>query len=131
MGDLTVQHSVLEEILTMLAIMIIIHITLSVALIAVVLMQSDKGDGLAGAFGGGASSAVFGSRGPSTVMAKITTVLAICFVFSAIGISYFSSQQAGLESAVSSIGSATGIPVESVDIPAELPQPSDLPVTTE
>ncbi len=44
-------------------------------------MQSAKGEGLAGAFGGGGvSGAVFGGRGAAPFLSKATTVLAITFM---------------------------------------------------
>jgi len=44
-------------------------------------MQSAKGEGLAGAFGGGAlSGAVFGGRGAASFLSKATTVLAVMFM---------------------------------------------------
>lgn len=107
----------------MLVLMIIIHIVLSVALIAAVLMQSDKGDGLAGAFGGGggATNSVFGSRGPASMLAKMTTILAILFVCSSIGITYFTANQAQGEDAAraldKNIGSAAGVEMNLPEVP--------------
>jgi len=52
----------------------------------VVLLQSSKGGGLAGAFGGtGGMGAIFGGRGAATFLAKATTVLAVLFMLSNIG----------------------------------------------
>jgi preprotein translocase subunit SecG len=64
------------------AIWVIFHVIVCVALILVVLMQSAKGEGLAGAtaFGGGVSSAVFGGRGAASFLSKATTVLAVIFM---------------------------------------------------
>ncbi len=71
----------------MFTFLIIIHVVVCAGLIIVVLMQSAKGDGLAGAFGGGAfSGAVFGGRGAATFLSKATTVLAILFMISCIGL---------------------------------------------
>ncbi len=60
---------------------VVFHVLVCVALIIVVLMQSAKGEGLAGgtAFGGGVSNAVFGGRGAASFLSKATTVLAIVF----------------------------------------------------
>jgi len=56
-----------------------------------VLMQSAKGEGLAGAFGGsGITGAVFGGRGAATFLSKATTVLAIAFFLSCILLSFLS-----------------------------------------
>jgi preprotein translocase subunit SecG len=68
-------------------VLIIVHVIISAGLILVVLMQSSKGEGLAGAFGGGGlSGAVFGGRGAATFLSKATTVLAILFMVSCIGL---------------------------------------------
>ena len=71
----------------MFTFLIIIHVVVCAGLIIVVLMQSAKGDGLAGAFGGGAFSGFFfGGRGAATFLSKATTVLAILFMISCIGL---------------------------------------------
>ena len=52
-----------------------------VLLIAVVLLQKSKGDGLSGAFGGGgALTASFGNRGAASLLSKATSVLAVLFM---------------------------------------------------
>jgi preprotein translocase subunit SecG len=64
------------------AVLITVHILVCVGLIISVLMQSAKGEGLAGAMGGGGgiSGAVFGGRGAAPFLSKATTVLAIMFM---------------------------------------------------
>ena len=63
------------------AILITIHVLICFGLIICVLMQSAKGEGLAGAFGGGGiSGAVFGGRGAAPFLSKATTVLAIMYM---------------------------------------------------
>jgi preprotein translocase subunit SecG len=64
------------------AVLITIHILICICLIISVLMQSAKGEGLAGAMGGGGgiSGAVFGGRGAASFLSKATTVLAIMFM---------------------------------------------------
>jgi preprotein translocase subunit SecG len=72
---------------------IVFHVIVCIGLILVVLMQSSKGEGLAGsAFGGGLSSAVFGGRGAATFLSKATTILAIVFMLNCGGLAYMSSQ---------------------------------------
>jgi len=60
---------------------VVFHVIVCIALIIVVLMQSAKGEGLAGgtAFGGAVSTAVFGGRGAASFLSRATTVLAIVF----------------------------------------------------
>ena len=67
----------------------ILHVVVSLLLILVVLAQQGKGQDLASAFGGGGSSAAFGARGAATFMAKVTTICAVLFMLTSLGLSYF------------------------------------------
>jgi preprotein translocase subunit SecG len=49
-----------------------------------ILLQSSKGGGLAGAFGGAGMGAVFGGRGAATFLSKVTAVLATIFMLLAL-----------------------------------------------
>jgi len=71
------------------AFLILVHILICAALIITVLLQSSKGEGLAGAFGGsGITGAVFGGRGAATFLSRATTVLAIAFFLSSIALTF-------------------------------------------
>ena len=62
-----------------------IHILVCASLIVVVLLQSGKGGGLAGAFGGaGGVGAVFGGQAAATFLTKATRYLAIAFMLTSI-----------------------------------------------
>lgn len=64
----------------MSTILIIFYVFVCIALIIIVLVQSGKGEGLAGIFGaGGGSQTIFGAR-TGDVLTKATTVLAILFM---------------------------------------------------
>ena len=74
----------------MLAVLIkIVHFVVCAGLVVIVLLQADKGEGLAGAFGGGASSTVFGERGPGTIISKLTTVMAVVFMITSLLLSVY------------------------------------------
>lgn len=78
----------------MFTLLLMIHILICVALIIVVLLQSSKGEGLAGAFGGGGiTGAVFGGRGAASFLSKATSVLAIVYMVSCLGLSFLTSTQ--------------------------------------
>lgn len=64
----------------------LLHFVITVGLISVVLMQADKGSGLSGAFGGGASQTIFGSGGGIDFIGKVTTALAILFMITSLGL---------------------------------------------
>jgi preprotein translocase subunit SecG len=74
---------------------VVFHVIVCFALILVVLMQSAKGEGLAGgtAFGGGVGAAVFGGRGAASFLSKATTVLAIVFFVNCGALALMSSSE--------------------------------------
>ena len=76
----------------MFNILVVYHVLVCIGLILVVLLQSSKGEGLAGsAFGGNISGAVFGGRGAATFLSKATSVLAIMFMLNCISLAYMSA----------------------------------------
>ena len=75
----------------MITLLTMLHVIICICLIIVVLLQSAKGEGLAGAFGGsGITGAVFGGRGAATFLSRATTILAIAFFLSCILLSFLS-----------------------------------------
>lgn len=80
----------------MIVFLTLLHVLICIGLIMTVLMQSAKGEGLAGAFGGsGITGAVFGGRGAATFLSKATTVLAIAFFLSCMLLSFLSPVTGG------------------------------------
>ncbi|HSG03321.1 MAG TPA: preprotein translocase subunit SecG [Marinobacterium sp.] len=57
-------------------IILIVHVLLAAGIIALVLLQQGKGAEAGASFGGGASQTVFGSQGSSSVLGRMTAVLA-------------------------------------------------------
>ena len=70
----------------MTVLLTIIHVIICVILIAAVLLQSGKAADLAGAFGGAGSATAFGPRSTTSLMARITTICAILFMATSIGL---------------------------------------------
>src|SRR5262249_40067975 len=56
-----------------------IHVLACIALMVTILLQSGKGGGLAGAFGGGSSQTLFGGRGAASFRSRASTALAVIF----------------------------------------------------
>jgi preprotein translocase subunit SecG len=71
----------------------IIHILVSIALIMIVLLQTGKGADMGAAFGGGSSQTLFGSSGASTFLSKATTIVAIVFMLTSLGLAYVVSNK--------------------------------------
>jgi preprotein translocase subunit SecG len=72
--------------------LVVVHVTVCLALILVVLLQVGKGQSIGAAFGGaGSSQTFFGSRGPATFLSRLTTVSAVLFMLTSLGLAYLSS----------------------------------------
>jgi len=96
-----------------MTIFLIIHVAACIALIMIVLLQTGKGADMGAAFGGGGSQTLFGSSGASTFLSKATTIAAVVFMLTSLGLAYMSSHKMG-----DSIMSDTKIPVEQKASPA-------------
>lgn len=84
---------------------LLIFITLvGVLTIFVVLIQSSKGGGLAGTFGGGDASTVFGVRRTADFLVKLTTVLATIFLLFSLITNVLINKSTGPESIIQKRG---------------------------
>jgi preprotein translocase subunit SecG len=66
--------------------LIVLHVIICIVLILAVLLQSGKAADLAGAFGGGGSQTAFGPRSSQTILSKVTTICAVLFMLTSIGL---------------------------------------------
>ena len=71
---------------------LVAHIVVAVALIALVLVQQGKGADAGAAFGSGASATMFGSRGSASFLSRTTAVLATAFFLTSLTLAYFATQ---------------------------------------
>ncbi len=77
----------------MYSILLVVHVIISLFLIAVILLQAGKGGGLADTFGGSQMQNLFGTKS-TTVLTKLTAVCAIGFIATCISLAIISSHQA-------------------------------------
>ncbi|MBL8022991.1 MAG: preprotein translocase subunit SecG [Elusimicrobia bacterium] len=70
-----------------------IHVVACVLVILVVLLQSGKGAGFSGIFGGGGSDAVFSAPSGSQFIRKVTTGFAVAFFISSLFLTYLGSRR--------------------------------------
>lgn len=68
----------------MITIIAILHVFVCIFLILVVLLQSGRGSDIGAVFGGGGGQALFGSAGPGTFLGKVTAVVAVIFMLTAL-----------------------------------------------
>lgn len=78
----------------MFTFLVIIHVIASLIIIALVLLQSGKGADIGSAFGGTGSQAVFGSMSTPTLLGKLTTAVAVVFMFTSFTLAMLAHQRA-------------------------------------
>ncbi|MBI4589008.1 MAG: preprotein translocase subunit SecG [Candidatus Rokubacteria bacterium] len=78
----------------MYTLLVVLHVIVSLAIIAIVLLQAGKGADIGSAFGGAGSQAVFGSMGTPTLLGKITTGVAIVFMLTSFSLAMLASRRA-------------------------------------
>jgi preprotein translocase subunit SecG len=76
--------------------LVVIHVLVSLAIIAIVLLQAGKGADIGSAFGGGGSQAVFGSMGTPTILGKITSTVAVIFMITSFSLALLSSRHSSV-----------------------------------
>ncbi|MDA8415419.1 MAG: preprotein translocase subunit SecG [Desulfobacteraceae bacterium] len=99
----------------------ILHVAVSIFMIAVVLLQSGKGAEMGASFGSSGSQSVFGAGGGTTFLSKMTTGVAIIFMLTSLTLAYLSGNPSS-----SSIMSGKSKPAAAV--PAQK-SPVSVPVT--
>ncbi len=77
----------------MVALLVALHVVVCVILILVILLQTGKGAEMGATFGVGSSSAVFGPRGPTPLLSKITVGAATIFMATSLILTIFASRQ--------------------------------------
>ena len=103
----------------MIVILTVLHIIAAITLILTVLMQAGKGAGIGAAFGG-SSETVFGARGPTTFLSKLTAGVAITFMLTSLLLTYVS----GIDT-TGSIVPATPIQQQQKGTAAPPPAPAE------
>jgi preprotein translocase subunit SecG len=100
--------------------LIIIHLLVCFFLIFIVLIQSSKGAELGAAFGG-SSQTLFGSRGATTLLGKLTTIAAVVFMLTSLLLSMVSVRGTSIIRSTSPLEQKSGIPAQRMPI-QKMPQ---------
>lgn len=77
----------------MITFFVVIHVIVTILMVFIVLMQSGRGSEIGAAFGAGASQTLFGSAGTSGFMTKVTTIMAVIFMFTSLTLAYLYSHR--------------------------------------
>jgi len=76
------------------AVLMGVHLLVSIILIAVVLIQRGQGADMGASFGGGGAQTLFGSRGSGSFLGKMTGGLAAVFMLTSLSLAFFTQQKA-------------------------------------
>lgn len=103
---------------------LVAHLVVAVALIALVLLQQGKGADAGAAFGSGASATMFGSRGSASFLSRTTAILATVFFVTSLSLGYFAAQPSVPKSVVERVQVEKTVeqPKSSSNGPADVPQ---------
>ena len=110
----------------MYTILIVLHVVACLVLIAVILLQAGKGAGLSDIFsGGGTLNSIFGTK-TNTFLTKITTVCAILFIVTCLGLTVLSSHRkvSLMEGVEAEMQPQEPAPAQT-SVPVQSDQPSD------
>lgn len=107
------------------AILLVLQVLLSISLITLVLLQHGKGADAGAAFGSGASATVFGAKGSGNFMTKATSIVAMLFFATCMGLAYMAANREGPSSIMESV--IDGQPLEQTTTILQDAGTSDLP----
>jgi preprotein translocase subunit SecG len=99
-------------------VLLIFHVLVAVALIALVLLQQGKGAEMGAAFGSGASSTVFGSQGSASFLSRATGVLAALFFATSLALVALSRSGTGTTSVIEQSQPAAEQPAQPEGVPS-------------
>lgn len=102
----------------MQGIILLIHMLAAVCIIALVLLQHGKGADAGAGFGAGASGTVFGSRGSTPFLMKLTSFLAVIFFATSIFLAYRAAHTNAHQAADSKLDSILGANKPAITQPA-------------
>ena len=101
---------------------LVAHVVVAVALIALVLLQQGKGADAGAAFGSGASATMFGSRGSASFLSRTTAALATVFFVTSLTLAYFSTQTSAPRSIVERVQAEKPVAPPPSNGPSDVPK---------
>ena len=104
-------------------ILLVIHVIIATAIIALVLLQHGKGADMGASFGSGSSGSLFGASGSANFLSRSTAVLATVFFASSLVLTYVYAHKSAPKGVLDSVlRSAPAAPAgETKDVPGGVP----------
>ena len=93
----------------MYTLILIIHVLACLGLILIVLLQTGKGSGISGLFGGGGSDQLFSAPSGMAFIKKITVVMAVVFMITSLTLTVMTSRR-GMRTVTGQIPSVPSAP---------------------
>jgi len=105
------------------AVILVIHLIVTVALIGMVMLQRSEGGGLGIGGGSGGMGALAGAHSTANILTRTTAILAAIFFVTNLSLAYLSKVQTSADSVIEKIAVEEGAPVVPLleDVPAEAP----------
>ena len=104
---------------------VIVHLLIAAAIVALVLLQRGKGADAGAGFGAGASGTVFGARGSASFLSRTTATLAALFIATSLTLAYLGGRSPeGPKSVIERVGgdeTAPAAPSGTPTLPNETP----------
>lgn len=107
-------------------ILIVVHIVVAVAIVALVLLQQGRGADMGAAFGGG-SQTLFGARGSANFLSRVTGVLAAVFFVTSMSLGFIYTQRSGPQSVTEGVTVEPVEPAGDGAVPAPAPAAEPVP----
>jgi len=107
----------------MISIFMLLLVVVAILLMGIVLIQSSKGGGLAGTFGGGDASTVFGVRRTADFLVKLTSILATVLLLFSLVTNVIINKGGGTSESIIQQNPGQNFPEPNV--PNQMQQPTD------
>ena len=110
-------------------ILTIVQVISALGIVGLVLLQRGKGADAGAGFGAGASGTVFGARGASTGLSRMTAIFAAIFMLNSLGLTYMFQRQVQTapQSLIERAQEGAAVPAPAQTAPAAVPAPAPAP----
>ncbi|MDF3019161.1 MAG: secG [Steroidobacteraceae bacterium] len=110
-------------------ILTIVQVISALGIVGLVLLQRGKGADAGAGFGAGASGTVFGARGASTGLSRMTAIFAAIFMLNSLGLTYMFQRQVQTapQSLIERAQEGAAVPAPAQSAPAAVPAPAPAP----